>query len=148
MLGGTTRNADAKNLHTWHSILKVNDRKQVIFIQRVLLLHEIASKKGGRASTNRLSVSEWQLECDRCCLLTHILDEMSRTVDDHGQRLFPDDLLASLAMRVVEGTLCYKSEKNWQDVISAIRHETQKMYLIANLVLVELHSDLCHTLTW
>ncbi|CAL1147634.1 unnamed protein product [Cladocopium goreaui] len=103
MLGGTTRNADAKNLHTWHSILKVNDRKQVIFIQRVLLLHEIASKKGGRASTNRLSVSEWQLECDRCCLLTHILDEMSRTVDDHGQRLFPDDLLASLATRVVEG---------------------------------------------
>ena len=134
MLGGTTRNPDAKNLHAWHTILKVNEGKQIMFIQRVFMLHEIASKKGGRASTNRLSLSDWQLECDRCCLLTHILQEMSKTVDDDGTRLFPDDLLTSLAKRVVEGTLCYKSERigklsyQWSDL------KVNKTYLVANLV--------------
>ena len=105
MLGGATRDPNAKNLHTWHNILKVDQGKQKLFMQRVLLLHEIASKKGGRASSVRLTVSEWNVECDRCCLVSHILEEMEKEVDSNGVRVFPDSLLIQLAERAIEGTL-------------------------------------------
>lgn len=103
MLGGATTNPSAKNLHAWHPMLQVDKDKQLVFIQRVLLLHEIASKKGGRGI--RLSLNGWNLECDRCCLMLHILDAMSHETDELGNKLFEDDLLSKLVTRVIEGPL-------------------------------------------
>lgn len=110
MIGGTTLDSQAKKLHTWHSILKVDEDKQSLFIQRVLMLHEIASKRGGKSSSNRLSLNDWNLECDRCCLLGYILMSMETEVDEKGDKLFDDALLLSLGRRAVEGTLNCNTE--------------------------------------
>ena len=106
MLNGATKNPDAKNLHVWHDILRVNEKKQVMFIARVMLLHEVSMKRGGRAAMHRLTLADWMLECDRMCLITHIFEMMEKEVSDEtGLRVFDDDLLESLAKRSIEGTL-------------------------------------------
>ena len=105
MLGGISQDPAAKNLHNWHQVLKVDRKKQVLFMHRVLLLH-IASKKGGpgRASSNRLSLENWVLECDRACLVGHILQDLASACDPMGAAAVTEETIDSIALRAVEGT--------------------------------------------
>jgi hypothetical protein len=81
----------------------MNENKQVLFIERVMLLHNVASKKGGRASLARLSLAEWQVECDRCCVIACVLETMQASVDDDGNRMFTSSVIENLFQRAVEG---------------------------------------------
>ena len=79
--------------------------KQELFIHRVLFLHEVATRRAGKASSVRLSLQEWHAECDIMCLLGYVLSEMKRCVDGNGDRLFSNDVLDDICKRAVEGTL-------------------------------------------
>ena len=105
MLGGCSKDAGVKNSHLWTSILKVNENKQVLFIERVMLLHSIAAKKGGRSSNARLSLAEWQSECDRCCVIASVLETMQASVNNDGDRMFSSSIIENVFQRAVEGIL-------------------------------------------
>ena len=95
-LGGATYGTTSSKL------MKPN---QYMFIQRIIFLHQVASRRAGRASTVKLSVSEWCTECDSMCVFTHTLQEMHRACDDSGNRLFSEDLLGNIKNRGLEGYL-------------------------------------------
>ena len=78
-------------------------------MHRVLLLHDIASKKGGpgRASSNRLSLENWALECDRACVVGHILQDLENACDPMGAPAVTEETIDSIALRAVEGTFGY-----------------------------------------
>lgn len=105
MLGGSSRDPSIKSMHLWSSILTMDDAKQNIFIQRVLMLHEIALKQGGRASIPRLALSDWNTLADQFCFLGHCLKHMWEKTDSSGNRMFNDALITSICKRCVEGTL-------------------------------------------
>lgn len=105
LLGGESKDPAARGSHLWHDILKVDEAKQYMFIQRIIFLHQVASRRAGRASTVKLSVSEWCTECDSMCVFTHTLQEMHRACDDSGNRLFSEDLLGNIKNRGLEGYL-------------------------------------------
>ena len=89
----------------WSGILTVDEMKQQLFIHRVLFLHAVATRRAGKASSVRLSLQEWQAECDKMCLLGYILSDMKRCVDGNGDRLFSEDVLDAVCKRAVEGIL-------------------------------------------
>ncbi|CAK9065321.1 unnamed protein product [Durusdinium trenchii] len=103
MLGGSSRDPSIKSMHLWSSILTMDDAKQNIFIQRVLMLHEIALKQGGRASIPRLALSDWNTLADQFCFLGHCLKHMWEKTDSSGNRMFNDALITSICKRCVEG---------------------------------------------
>ena len=106
MLGGCTRDATKRSTHLWAKIMTVTAGKQQLFIQRVLLLHDIASKRGGRACVPRLSLAEWTAECDRSCWVGHIIEYMEEKLDRDGNKMFNSDVLEAIGKRCIEGTLC------------------------------------------
>lgn len=83
----------------------VNENKQTLFLHRVFLLHEVALKRGGKQSTARLNLVEWNLECDRCCVIAHILDAVEGTCDDDGNRAVSESVMHAAYKRAVEGSL-------------------------------------------
>lgn len=105
MLQGLSRDPNVKGIHSWTNILTMNKTKQLIFLHRVLLLHEISTKQGGRASVPRLSLAEWQSLADQCCFLGYCLEYMDEKLDHSGNRMFEQDLIDSLTSRVIEGNL-------------------------------------------
>ena len=105
MLNGCSKNSGVKSCHLWSDILKMNSDRQLLFIQRVLLLHEVASNRGAKSSNARLSLADWNAECDRCCVLGYILETMQAARNDEGNALFPEKLFAAVFQRTLEGTL-------------------------------------------
>ena len=105
MLNGVTRDPSAKSIHLWASILTMNTNKQKLFITRVFLLHDIAVKQGGRASVPMLSLADWNTEADRCCFLGHCIDKMMEKTDEHGNKMFTEDMIDIIIDRAVEGCL-------------------------------------------
>lgn len=105
MLNSTSRDPNAKSIHLWaEKILKMTPNKQCLFINRVLLLHEVASKRGGKSSNSRLSLAEWHQECDRACILGYIIDAMTEKTDSMGELMFAKDAIESVLQRSIEGT--------------------------------------------
>lgn len=111
MPNGATRNTTAKSMHLWSTILTMTERKQLFFVHRFLLLHEIAQKQV-RASHARLTLQQWNDECDKCCLVAHIIEYMEAKTDSNGQRMFDDDVINKLLDRAIEGTLALKSNQS------------------------------------
>lgn len=105
MLKGMSKDPSVKNSHLWTTIMTMNRLKQQLFMGRVLMLHEIATKQGGRATVPRLSLNDWIALADMCCVLGHILECMDRKLDGFGNRMFKEDLLQSIVKRAIEGTL-------------------------------------------
>lgn len=88
----------------------MNETKQVSFINRILFLHSLANRRAGKASAVRLSPQEWAVECDRACLLAHILNYTQAAVDPKGDQLFKDDALQAIFDRSVEGLPAFNSK--------------------------------------
>ncbi|CAK8990644.1 unnamed protein product [Durusdinium trenchii] len=103
MIGGCSGDSTVKSMHLWTDILTMNQDKQECFISRILMLHEIATKQGGRAKVPRLSLNEWNSVADQFCFLGHCLNYMAMKMDSHGNRMFNDALLTGILKRVVEG---------------------------------------------
>lgn len=105
MLNSTSRDPNAKAIHLWaENILKMTPNKQCLFINRVLLLHEVASKRGGKSSNSRLSLGDWYQECDRACILGYVIDAMTQKTDSMGELMFDRDVIDSILQRAIEGT--------------------------------------------
>ena len=100
---GEPKDANARGSHKWNPILKTNDKKQVLFMDRILFLHAIAVRRAGKASTVRLSLQEWVVECDRMALACHCVEEMRTMCDDMGNALFAHNVLEKILNRAVEG---------------------------------------------
>lgn len=88
-------------------MLKTDATKQVTFLKRVMFLHQLASKRGGKSASVRLSADEWVTECDRMCLLCHVWVEMASLTGDDGFRVFDGDELRTLNDRIMEGCPCH-----------------------------------------
>ena len=52
----------------WYQILQMTPFKQELFLQRLFHLHDISTRRAGKASLVRLSPDQFSLECDRMCL--------------------------------------------------------------------------------
>lgn len=76
-----------------------------MFVHRVLFLHAIAIRRGGKAATARLSIQEWNLECDRMCFAMHVLKAMEKSKDDTGNPLLSKEIMDKVGARAVEGSL-------------------------------------------
>ena len=86
--------------HAWRQILTVTPRKQVMFVSRLLYLHNIQSRRGGKG---KLPSGEWNAELDRQCLFGHAFDAMAAATADDGGPLFPAELQDTLLRRSMEG---------------------------------------------
>ena len=106
-MGGGPRDVSARRCHLWSAILTVDNDKQRMFVHRVLFLHGIATRRGGKAATVRLAIQEWDLECDRMCFAMHVLKAMEKSTDGMGNPLFSKDILDKVGVRAVEGSLVY-----------------------------------------
>eukprot|EP00435_Cladocopium_sp_Y103_P057869 s1201_g20.t1 len=87
----------------FEDMLTVTDSKQFLFVQRVMQLHTVAARRAGKAASVRLTVQEWDAECDKMCLLGHILETMKKMTDGMGERVFSDEMMLKLAERCIEG---------------------------------------------
>ena len=106
LLGGTPKDAKARQSHAWSTLLTVSEQKQELFVERILFIHELAVRRGAKSmATLRLSLSDWDLECDRFCVLGAALGHMEAALDDKGERLFSNDLIDALCRRAIEGIL-------------------------------------------
>ena len=83
----------------------MNEDKQGLFMDRVLFLHGVALCRAGKASVVKLSIAEWNSECDKMCCISY-MGEMARLHDDDGNLLFDDGTVASIRQRALEGYLC------------------------------------------
>ncbi|CAK9029592.1 unnamed protein product [Durusdinium trenchii] len=72
-------------------------------MKRVLHVHGIQARRGGRASVSRMKVDEWQAEVNRMCLAAFCLESMYRAVDEAGDPLFPDCIMQKLSVSIIEG---------------------------------------------
>lgn len=111
LLGGESKEASGRGCHLWSEILRVTESKQQLFIERALMVHEVAVRRAGKSLSNvRLQLAEWNAEVDRMCCVAYILEEMSRLHDEDGELLFQKDTLESIRNRALEGYLGSKSK--------------------------------------
>ncbi|CAK9003468.1 unnamed protein product [Durusdinium trenchii] len=103
-----SRDPNSKKSHIWTELLRVTPEKQCVFVQRVLFLHDLASRRGARSASSRLNIQEWGIECERMIFLSSMVLHMSVVTDDHGGRIFSDEVVRSIVLRCVEGD--YNSE--------------------------------------
>eukprot|EP00435_Cladocopium_sp_Y103_P067720 s619_g30.t1 len=61
-----------------------------------MLLHEVATKRGGKSSAVRLSQADWNTECDRCCVIGYVLESMESALNQDGNELFSGSILESV----------------------------------------------------
>lgn len=105
LVGGMSRDPNSKKSHIWTELLRVTPEKQCVFVQRVLFLHDLASRRGARSASSRLNIQEWGIECERMIFLSSMVLHMSVVTDDHGGRIFSDEVVRSIVLRCVEGWL-------------------------------------------
>lgn len=99
LIGGSSRTISEH----WDGILRMVPMKQELFMKRILFLHSIAVKRGGKYSSARLGLKEWLVEADRICLLGYILQEMQGMCDLDGSKTFEPDLLGKIVQQIIEG---------------------------------------------
>lgn len=103
MLGGESKDPRVQNSHLWHQILKMDADKQLVFVHRVLHLHDVALRRGGKAANPRLAPSEWSQETDRCCFLGHCLCMMQKESKPDGTPKFSEEIMDKAFNRAIEG---------------------------------------------
>ena len=72
----------------------------MLFLERLFHLHEISSRRAGKAAMVRLSSDQFALECDRMCLQAFILESMGADKES-----FPDNILEKVRLSMLEGKL-------------------------------------------
>ena len=92
----------------WHSILKMTPSKQSMFLQRLFHLHDVQTRRAGRACVTRLSQGEWASQIDLMCVQAYIYDHMVIAQKDDGQKEFSLDTLQKVELGILEGYLAFK----------------------------------------
>jgi hypothetical protein len=101
LLGGVPRDCEG----IWRDLLEMNDGKQHLFLQRVILVHTIAKKKAGKAQVLRLPAATWNQEADVSCLAGAVLEKMQSFRDPQNLLTFPGETIKAVMNRFIEGTL-------------------------------------------
>ncbi|CAK9074968.1 Uncharacterized protein SCF082_LOCUS36423 [Durusdinium trenchii] len=117
-----------KSHHLWNQILTVDEKKQELFIDRVQFIHSVATRRAGKAASVRMSLQEWNSECDKMCFAQHVLGEMAACVDDLGQPLFHDSVLSSARNRAMEGDYNAEAESFLSTLDSSFTMEQTSLY--------------------
>ena len=71
-----------------------------LFLERIFHLHDISTRRAGKASVVRLAPDQFALECDRMCFQAFVLEQMEATPDS-----FPADTLRKVRLGMIEGKL-------------------------------------------
>ncbi|CAK9101499.1 unnamed protein product [Durusdinium trenchii] len=87
----------------WHNILKVDAMKQELFMNRIIFLHNRASKRSGKAASCHLAISEWCSEVERMCLAHFIHEQMGMAVNSDGAPLFEESAKSKVLKRTIDG---------------------------------------------
>ena len=82
----------------WHQILFVTESKQLLFLKRLFLLHDIQVRRGGKSCVTRLAPQQWNEEVERMCLQGFLFEQMQADPEK-----FPAETLASVELGMVEG---------------------------------------------
>lgn len=91
-------------------MLEMTEAGQNIFLQRVLFIFDVTKRSAGKAQVLRLSLQQWQTECDVCCVAAYVLEEMRRFRDPENTMVFPAETLAIVINRLIEGWLALHPE--------------------------------------
>ena len=100
LLGAVSK--DVAGSHLWTNVLRVTPSKQPLFINRILFLHSLAMRRGGKSSL-KLSLQDWQTELTRMMLLSHVWENMCSASGSDGNQLFDKNLLDKLLKNIIEG---------------------------------------------
>ena len=87
----------------WSDILKMNDGKQHIFIQRVLFVFEVDKRSAGKAQSLRMSKGDWAAECEAACLAGFVVEEMQKFRDPENAVVFEPTTITAAVVRFIEG---------------------------------------------
>jgi hypothetical protein len=101
LLGAVSK--DVAGSHLWTNVLRVTPTKQEIFIKRILFLHALGVRRGNKASTIRLTVSDFYSECQRMMMLAYVFECMEVASDPEGKQLFGEDVLVKIKKNMLEG---------------------------------------------
>lgn len=85
--------------------MEMNATSQYIFIQRVLFVFHVNKRNAGKAQTLRLSLAQWLLEADLCCLGAWLMEKMRSERDDANGTVFPTTVLDTVMKNFLEGHL-------------------------------------------
>ena len=105
LIGEMPKDARVRESHLWTAILTIDESKQLLFLHRVLALHDIARRRGGKSANSRLTSQEWPTELDRMAIAGHALDQMEKMTNTEGDKIFDASDLRSVHCRVLEGCL-------------------------------------------
>lgn len=83
----------------------MNAAKQELFVERVLFLHSLAVRRGGRYGNLKLTLNDWNAEADRMAFVGYVLEKMTESCDSNGDPLFKADVLQRVRVRALEGYL-------------------------------------------
>ena len=79
--------------------------KQYLFMERVLWAFAVKKRQVRHISAARFTAESWDLQCDCCCLLAHVLAEMAAARAADGSAVFPAAQLLKARRRAIEGHL-------------------------------------------
>ena len=96
---------DVAGSHVWTNVMKVTATKQFFFLKRIMFIHSLAIRRGAKGYGARLSLSDWQTECQRMMFLLHVWEEMESATKPNGEKLFEYDLLEKIKKHIIEGSL-------------------------------------------
>lgn len=81
----------------------MTDSSQLVFLQRILFIFKITQATAGKCQVLRVPLAMWLSEVDICCLACYILDEMRKFRNPDNALVFPEETIATVMSRFIEG---------------------------------------------
>ena len=101
-LGSTSNGAQ----EPWYTLLRVTPATQLLFLQRLLQVHErTLRKRTSKSQSCRLPLPKWDREVEIVTLLGSVHELMVKAVDPSGKSLFSKEALEDVSRRILEGSL-------------------------------------------
>ncbi|CAK9001480.1 Uncharacterized protein SCF082_LOCUS6940 [Durusdinium trenchii] len=95
-------------------------------------MFQVTSRSAGKAQVLRVGLDRWNQECDLSCLAGYILDEMYRFKDPENLLVFPNETIALLLNRYIEGDF-HEELKNMLDSMDPAFKPEQCSMWVENL---------------
>ena len=92
----------------WRDILKVENHKQNLFLDRMFALHALAvSRSSSTTQAVRVPSQQWEKEVNLACVGAYVLEAMKEYRDPakNNSTVFSDSCLKMCRTRFVEGIL-------------------------------------------
>ena len=80
-----------------------------MFLQRLFHLHDVQTRRAGRACVTRLTPEQWVSEIDLICVQAYICDNMIVAKNNDGQPEFSLETIQKVELGILEGYLAFKN---------------------------------------